>query len=440
MNLKTHIQNLHTFSIPTRLVEIGCGLTLSNLLYSENNASHTVYDVHSPYNRKAQLEIDIRVANHRAVSMENTTYFLLNSLKDKEDLVHYVANFQIGGGDNPKTTHGYIMIGGNELPMICYHVTIPGENTREYLLNEISKVGFSILYNRQIDVTNSDNKKLPIDYVDQVMMPFVNSDGEVHDLGYYLTGEDDNIAVTGANDITLELFLGSKLEDGEDNLLCYHNGHFVRFEDFFRDKKKVMIYRGTFNPITNAHLTFLERAVLQENPDLHALMIARNIYGKNGLSKNEIRERMSYADSLGLPLIIGYSFRYIDTIKHLRKRLFDKTDTELQFIMGADTVQRVFQFEPDEFFFDVIYKNVTYVYVKRIGFNIDKEYQTKLDGLVTHGGWCLKFKVVGDFNEEEFIMSSTQARQLLKDGDFSKLEKLLPQPIYDIFKNMILLS
>jgi nicotinic acid mononucleotide adenylyltransferase len=455
LSLSQDVQNLHSFSIPTRILEVGCGLALSNLLFSENDASHTIYDVQSPYSRDAQLKISPELANHRAVSLD-TTKILMESLylEQGKQLAYYVADFQIGGASLPKTTHGYIGVAGPDQIATYYHVTIPKESSRGWLLNAISQVGFAILYNKMIEINLVDNPRvvtqrggriftiLPIEHVDQTF----NQKGEQ------------------IVDETLKHFLESEVDNYNcyyDNLLCYHRGQFHRFEEFFRDKENILIYRGTFNPITNAHLEIFNKAVEQEKPDFACLMVAHSIFGKSGLNFEEIKQRMSYADALKLPLLIGNSFRYTDLIKHFRQRQFAEFKNSagkptLKFLMGVDTIERIFDFESNQdleaakllteedckvkvnsrFFHNTLYQKIVYLYCDRTGYSISLERSNLFADI--NSNEYLKIAKLKEFEDKDGI-SATQVREFLKNANLEETAKLIPEKILQtIIKNQLI--
>ena len=98
-------------------------------------------------------------------------------------------------------------------------------------------------------------------------------------------------------------------------------------------------------------------------------------------------------------------------------------EVELQFIMGADTVERIFESEPKDFYDSWYLRNVTYLYAKRIGFNISDEIQKVINSL--YESYFLKFKPIKDFEANHFTISATQARNYLKDKNYTELEILV---------------
>jgi len=215
------IADIHKSDIKGIWIETGAGVALANALYSVSGASNTIYFSESPYCLEYAQEkfgIDKNVRAVSAVYIKSVMNFYQDLIKSSKINTIYVSSFQIEV-DPKKITHGWIGL-QYKSSIKLYHITIRENLTRAEYIKKIEEFGLQLLYNL---LTNTQclNKDGVIDII----------------LNHNLSPDYSFLSHIHQNQIVC--FDSFKSEPK----MC-------RMEDLFRDKEKIIIYKGSFNKPT----------------------------------------------------------------------------------------------------------------------------------------------------------------------------------------------
>ncbi len=362
------IELIHQSPIYGVFIETGCGMPVSTALLNQSGASKTVYMTESPYSEdyaknKYQIPNETRAVSLEYVNHILTSYQTINAIN-----TIYVASFQVGSDavDDNKITHGWIAIKYQQHTQF-YHLTIRPKMTRFNYIQTIGQQGLlllSYLTGLQPDTFCRGHRNIA--YVDQI---------------YTL----NNVSLYPLSDFNPSL----KLLD-EDTILCFQpNGDLTRLENLCRETQQLIIYKGSFNPPTKAHMDLLTQTQTQYPQANKALMISINTVDKNQVNLEELKQRVEWiTQGLGLWCLINTHGRFNSVIDFFQSN-FPKL--EIIFPVGADTYDRL-----ESSLFDI--KNVTFL----------------------------------NFPRTE--ISSTRLRQAIKDNNWEQIKELTPPEIYAILK------
>ncbi len=163
-----------------------------------------------------------------------------------------------------------------------------------------------------------------------------------------------------------------------------------------------IIYGGSFNPITNAHLKVIDELKKISNNNEIIVVPVGDDYGKNGLINQEFRIDMV---NLAVKDIDGVSVsRYeldnpykgtIDTLSH-----FSKYNSDLHFVIGGDNLEGFCKWND----YEELLTKYKVVVVNRDNTDLESIINTK------YSNYNDRFVLVKDFNIE---ISSTLYRKTL---------------------------
>ena len=303
------IKNIHDSNTYGVFIETGCGMPLSNLLFSVSGASKTIYMSCSPYSIDyARTEYGI-TDGLRAISRDYVATLTNKYIPLVDDGVIntiYCASFQVGEHNNI-VTHGWIsLLHLNSYKF--YHVTIRNSLTRSNYISRIGEIGLHLLSSKNLHHIPNN---LDVDMV------FAFDDG-----GNFVPDNG-----------TLLLLMNP------ENVLCFESGSIPkRLEDHCRDQARLIIYKGSFNPPTNAHIDIVESTILTYPGTRTAFMISVSTFDKRIINYDDILRRIEWITSLGYICFINHKGMFQDTIKFFNK-YFKKTI--LIFPVGSDTKERM---------------------------------------------------------------------------------------------------
>jgi len=221
--MKKLIEDLHDNPIFMKIIEMGCGSTLMNTLCEVAGASNTVYWAKAPYSREYIQRAYAIPKTQRIVSKETIERILSSEELTEQVNTIYVSSFQIGPG---VSTHGYIGI-KNDVGEFIFHISIHEEMKREEYLKLIADIGIKLV-GAWIEGSES---KIQFDYIDAewefgAPAPSVLID-DIHK----------------SNKFSAFLIKKGRWTDGPK-----------RLEELLRTPSKgLIVYKGSFNPLTIAH-------------------------------------------------------------------------------------------------------------------------------------------------------------------------------------------
>lgn len=287
------IQNLIDKGLKVRFLEHGAGLATSSKIFQVSGASKVVYSAESYYDR-VSFKDKFGEIPFRTVSAQAVKHIIDNTIIDKYDIL-FVSSFQIG---SDISSHGWIGIRTKE-KIRYYHVSLDGSTfLREYNISKIGHIGVEILYNNIIDNTRIINN------VNMIL--------------------DENL-----NDL---------LEETIDNLtsICtIDNGKLIRIEDITRTTHDMVLYKGSFNPPTIAHMELLEKS--KDDNTKAAFVISKNTIGKGNQNTKSLIERISKINKLGYPVIISQVPNFRGTVNYF----YYMVKGTIIFPIGTDTINRL---------------------------------------------------------------------------------------------------
>lgn len=201
----------------------------------------------------------------------------------------------------------------------------------------------------------------------------------------------------------------------------------------FQQTKKLGIFSGSFNPLTLAHIRMVEDTVAKYRLDELLLLLAKANVDKPvfGLPlAARLLTVKKYAESQS-QISVGASShgRYIDKVTAL-KTLFS-ADTEFHFIVGYDTLVRIFDAKYYTDFhteLQALFASARIIVANRAGANIKT-----IETFMTRPEICRYAPYVSCILLPDIYasMSSTEVRDLLEHGE--TVEHLVPPSLLAMF-------
>ena len=157
--MKDIIKKIHKSDIFGVFIESGCGLAVSQELFSVSESSKTIYFTQSPYSRDFfESEYSLNDKKIRSVSPEYLKNILdskkIKYLFDKKTInTLYASSFQIGEKNNI-STHGWILIKYNEI-VKYYHISIHSSLSRKKYIKKIGENGIKLLHAKNQSIPDS---------------------------------------------------------------------------------------------------------------------------------------------------------------------------------------------------------------------------------------------------------------------------------------------
>lgn len=313
--LADKIKQIHNSSNLGIIVECGTGSVISNALYSYPFASKTIYESKQPYNKEVQNKYYGN--SHRSVSWQFIKQVLeveLNNLPPSGRFV-LVTSFQVSDLNPSILTHGWIGIASTSGLQCYYHFTLPFNTHRNNYLNEIKNIGINLLHSFLF------MKEFYCSYNDMVY----NTQGQL---------------------IPSTLSTALMDDDGMDNFVVSTPNGLVRFEDLVRDKKGIILQKGTYNPIHEGHLDIMKSSQKEYPEYPSAFLVSIQKYDKDDAKFDDIINLIQKINELGHNVIICKKPLFKENINWIRQRW---TDLELVFPVGLDTINRILLTDLDEF-------------------------------------------------------------------------------------------
>lgn len=372
--MTTQIQRIHESDMFGIFIEMGLGNPVSSKLCEVSGASNTIFCAENPYNDKYSRKlfgIEGRIVSLEAVhKIMNSDHVTNLWFKDSKINTVFVSSFQIGNR-NDKSTHGYVGIKYKD-EVKYYHISNHASLNRGNYIHYIADTCLDLL-----DISRKDAEYFDID---------------------------------GAWDSNLNPLLSDTLEfigkDKGETFTYIQDGKILRLEDLLRSSNDgLIVYKGSFNPITNAHLKLMSESSKQFPNYKTCFSISLNTFGKGVSDYKNIIERIRIINKLGYGVLI-YNGPKFDEI-HLDLML--KYNKEIVYVMGSDTLARYLHSPCNPYL-----KNRKFIVFHRKGYEIKEENL----GIVTYL----------ESNEPD---SSTQVREAIKTNSLYSVKEMIPADIYD---------
>lgn len=178
---------------------------------------------------------------------------------------------------------------------------------------------------------------------------------------------------------------------------------------------KIIVFGGSFNPPTKAHLELGIKALESINADKLCFVPVGDKYSKVGLEQAEHRVNMlniicskieDYKLEVDLTEVNALkNFNTIDTLRDFKKRYGEEVD--IYFLLGADNLLYLSEWNESE----EIVRNFKILTVRRDGYDIAN--------MIKGNKLLNKYKknIVEISIDTEMMISSTMVRELIKQND-----------------------
>ena len=388
-NIINEINQSETFA---KIIEIGAGLPVAEEFYKYAGASKTIYLVESPYAYEA-FERKYGKCAHRAVSAERLKH-INDYIQTKEELQNNYYNtilsstFQVGGSRNEISTHGWYSLNINGKSKY-YHMSLhEAMDRREYIKN-IGETGIMLLHSKnETQFTNS--------FIDIVLNDDLSYDYET----------------------TLKF---ANLSDIEDYAIVFkQDGTIDRLESITRGTDNLILYKGSFNPPTLAHIEIAEAAENLHKTSV-VFTISFNTFNKGHQDIKSIVERIKMINILGYDVLVVNRPLFKDTTSFIR----NKFNGTIIYPMGVDTINRLANDYEESFDFIGLKSFVKHFNGVKFLCNLrdDYEFSEVSKKLIENG-----------FVETDEIEHSYISSTMFRKGSYEEIEKYVPNKIKDFLK------
>lgn len=411
------LSNLSFGDIKLVLNEVGAGTPVYNMLASRSGlASKYVLHVESNNDMEFSRSWNGINSSERMVSESTsnrlacrTLESIQTHLRGDENHVYGLSNtVQISEQINPEkdscVSHGYFTFYKDEFYSVNYHYTLPRSLKRSEQIEMIGFIGIEIL-NYELN-------------------------------GVYPTNEFIDYSSNGLYNL-LELMMKAKDKNNHNNAIVVDNGKIKRLNDIFRnDNKDIVIYKGSFNPVTTAHLNTIN--YVKNKYDIED----KNVYFCISLAHREdkvidintIIHRIELLNKIGFKVIVDTK-GYFNDIYNACTYTNDYNGQKIHLPLGYDVLRKLID-DCD-------------LYFKDCGMSLDLMFQTLFKHAIFHafdrGNKCEtnKQNIIHEKEYVESSISSTEIRQILNDENYSLLHYMyrdlydskLIEPIIEYLKN-----
>lgn len=407
------IQEINESKTFARILEVGAGVPIANLMYSQTGASKSVYSSECYYSREAFTK-KFGESKERAVSPIRLRDLIIENNDITNDLLSHEYNtivattFQVGE-KNDISTHGWIGINFAEViedvngdfikdDIKYFHISIHESLTRKEYIEKIGEIGIRLLHSR--------NKFIPKDcYIDSVL---------------------DDMFVPIYEDCVNAIINSGSVEQ----MSVFHvDGQVDRIESITRGVDNLILYKGSFNPPTIAHQEIAIQSLEHYDKNAQFLFcISVNTVEKGAIYVNSLIRRIKNLHLLGFSVIICNRGKYIENIKYLRL----KFKGNIIFPMGVDTINRLStDYYVKTWKGDLSNKKDTKIVFSRELFEQDffnseiicfSRGDEKVDYLMDN-------KLVNHKQQKYSSVSSSEVRNLFERGEDEVALNMIPHPI-----------
>ena len=385
--IKKLIEDIYNTDIIAKIVEIGAGLPISSEIFKYAGASKTIYTVESPYSRDA-FDRSYAKCTHRAISAEKLR-LINDSMQTKVEMDSKFYNtliastFQLGDETNKTSTHGWFMLIAKGVTKY-YHVSIHQAMSRVEYIEKIGYIGLNLLHNQNQEAFENS-------YIDIVL--------------------NDDLTPNRVETIKY----ASMCDKADIGIVFSVNGDINRIEVITRDVDSLLVYKGSFNPPTIAHVEIAEESEKIHNSNA-IFSISINTYDKGNQDINSLIDRIHMINTLGYDVLLYNKPLFKDMVDFLR----NKYNGNVIFPVGVDTMNRLVEPYSDVVKFKEDFTNVEFVCNKRDSYtmNVFSSYLVDQD-------------IVKLYDIKNSSISSTMVR----NGSQEEVDKYVPSKIKHLIKN-----
>lgn len=384
-----------------RILETGAGVGIANEMFNYEGASKFIYSTESYYSKHG-FDNKFGANSARSVSAEHLQS-ILNSDEVIEDFDNEFYNcliattFQIG---KDISNHGWLMI-HTDSKTKYYHISLTDFFDRGRMIYKLAEICINLIHNQLI------GENIEIDH-------------EFNGIDIVL---DENLKP--CKEETLK-FLDKSSEDTA--ILFRVDGVLDRIESIIRDTDNLILYKGSFNPVTNSHLEMVQKAEEQYDNYKTAFCISLNIFEKGEQEIENLLKRINYINALGYPVIVNKKGFFKDLNRVIRK----KYNKNLIYVAGCDTMNRLvldfINHPTDKFSLTIFENDFLYKKHKNIEFLIFNRDQTDWHPYVE------KIPNIKYIKHEKTEISSTQVRKLMEERNYTEIKKLIPYVVFEQYK------
>lgn len=381
-------------------IEVGAGLpTYNELCKHPNTASKIAYYAESPnsweYNKKAyQHEPDVRAVSPQICLRFLSANFAEIKSNDENNQVNFILTNTVQiANDKSVASHGWFGYMNLETYKTrFYHYSINLHQSRKTQLDIIAKIGLDII------AAQGNSDELDNGYIDNIL-----------DLDFNQLTEETLIAMINGK--------LNKHNYHNTNLIINKNGEIERLNDFYRKNKDVIVFKGSFNPVHNQHVSLMEKCseLYPTAKTIFSISIDNRDPNKKTNVKN-LMKRIELLNHLGYDVLIDVFGLYHYSYTTLTQNP-DFKNRNLYYILGSDIIKRFLKDEyvyvkPDKASitsFNDKWNQCTFLWFSRLG--IDVKLSSKLKNII-------------HIEMEEHSTSSTELRQLIMDKKIDQLNEL----------------
>jgi hypothetical protein len=314
-------------------LETGAGCPLASALYDApgaSRASRAILGSLQPY--------DERATTQRAVSLETVQAFLVGMQQRYQHhptLNTLVAtSFQLGSSAETRT-HGFVGICYKKRTSV-YHVSLfEPDWTRPQQIRALGEVGLRLLRWHVARFGSGDEWVAYDEAMAVGTIPATSARVQVDQL-WEVQLETGRCA---ANAKALLSFDDHPMSTQDTVLLFRPGGMTDRLDAAFRGKQHLVVFKGSFNPVTRKHEAILKETLPPSEASVaRVFMISIDTVDEGRISADDLLGRIRHLNRLGAYCLVNRRGSFAAAIELLRHRY---PQAQLHFPVGQDTRDRM---------------------------------------------------------------------------------------------------